>query len=145
MGRDYVKASDLARLGYCERQVAFDESHGRETTSAQREARARGNAAHETFYEESKRVAELSKRKGKCFIATSTLGACEETDALRAFRDLFLRRTAAGRLVIAWYYAASPGICDWLDRRPVRKEWVSWLLRKVGRLVARTVERKLRA
>lgn len=144
MGLDYVKASDLARLGYCERQVVFDTSHGRRTTSEQREARARGNAAHEAFYQESKRVAELSQRKGKCFIATATLGQCEETNALRAFRDLFLRRTAAGRFLIGWYYAMSPLVCTWLDRSPTAKALATRVLRRLGRLAQLAVARVMK-
>ena len=38
----FVSASDLARLGYCERQVAFDATYGRRSTKAQRQLRQRG-------------------------------------------------------------------------------------------------------
>ena len=35
---EFVSASDLARMGYCERQVAFDASHGQRVTVEQERA-----------------------------------------------------------------------------------------------------------
>ena len=119
MRDDYVSASELARLGYCERQVAFDAACGEVTSTAQRVARERGTAAHEAFYEEGKRIAERSARRGYCFVATMALGECAETNALRAWRDLYLRRSVCGRRLIRLYYRASPGLCRWLETRPV--------------------------
>ena len=50
---EFVSASDLARMGYCERQVAFDASHGQRLTVEQARARDRGLKAHAAFYDES--------------------------------------------------------------------------------------------
>ena len=36
---EFVSASELARMGYCERQVAFDASHGQHVTVEQERAR----------------------------------------------------------------------------------------------------------
>ena len=119
MKDDFVSASELARIGYCERQVAFDAAYGRRTTARQRQAADRGRRAHEDFLQESRRIARVSERKGRCFIATLTLGECRETTALRQYRDLFLRPSWAGRQFIAVYYRVSPLVCRWMEGRPV--------------------------
>jgi hypothetical protein len=70
----FVSGSDLARLGYCERQVAFDAAHGRRSTKAQRHAQERGRLPHTAFYREGQRIAAVSGKKGRCFVATLVLG-----------------------------------------------------------------------
>ncbi|PZP27163.1 MAG: hypothetical protein DI603_22560 [Roseateles depolymerans] len=115
---DSVSASELAQMAYCERQVAFDAAFGRRTTGEQRAAQGRGLRAHEEFYRESRRIAEGSARKGQCFVATMALGDCEETRELRAFRDLYLRRSAMGRQFIHAYYRLSPVLCRWMQGKP---------------------------
>jgi hypothetical protein len=117
-GDDYLSASQLAQLGYCERQVVFDAEFGRRTTEPQRKAQARGLRAHAEFFEESQRLAVASARKGRCMVATLVLGECNETRTLRAFRDQVLRRSVAGRWMVRLYYRRSPGWCAWLARRP---------------------------
>jgi hypothetical protein len=62
---EFVSASEIARLAYCERQVAFDAAFGRRPTPHQRRAQARGRGAHEEFYRESRRIAKASERKGR--------------------------------------------------------------------------------
>src|SRR5690349_6978775 len=114
----FISASELARMGYCEREVAFDARFGEKVTAARSSARDRGNRAHGEFYRDAQRVAEASARKGKCFVATLALGECGDTQNLRAFRDLYLRRHALGRRLVAGYYAASPRLCRWLTGRP---------------------------
>lgn len=140
----FVSASELARLGYCERQVAFDAAFGRGATKAQEQAQERGLQAHATFFEESRRIAAASSRKGRCFVATLALGECRETSALRAFRDLFLRRSVPGRWLIGGYYKLSPGLCRWLEARPRALKSVSPILRGLGRCAEAAVHRKLR-
>ncbi|KAK0039478.1 hypothetical protein Bpfe_031065 [Biomphalaria pfeifferi] len=128
---DYVSASDLARLGYCERQVAFDAACGEASTPQQREDRSRGTAAHKSFYDEGRRIANRSAKRGYCFVATLALGECEETNALRAWRDLYLRRSIIGRRLIHLYYLVSPR----LSLQVVGKEAGSARGRACGRQV----------
>jgi hypothetical protein len=142
-GYHYVKASELAQLGACERVVRFQVEMGRQETPAQAEAVRRGLAAHETFYAESLAVAARSERKGKCFIATLTLGAGPETAALRAYRDVVLRRAAVGRRFIAVYYRMGPGLCELLRRVPAMQRPVRAALRWLARFAARGVARRI--
>lgn len=113
-----VSASEIARLAFCERQIRLDVLRGRRTSEHQRAARQRGDAAHRRFYEESRRLADRSAKRGKCFIATLALGECPQTQALRQFRDLYLRRTPWGRAFVGAYYRYSPIACDALAARP---------------------------
>jgi hypothetical protein len=62
---DFVSASEIARLAYCERQVAFDAMLGRRTTPEQRRARWRGRRAHEEFFCEGQRRALSGGRAGQ--------------------------------------------------------------------------------
>jgi uncharacterized repeat protein (TIGR01451 family) len=57
---------------------------------------------------------------GSCFIATAAYGSPAERHvaALRQFRDRVLRRSAAGRAFIAWYYEHSPPIARYISTRP---------------------------
>lgn len=140
-GDRYIGASELAQLGYCERKVAFDARHGPRDTPAQAAARERGRQRHAQFYEESRRTVEASATRGRCFVATLALGDGAETRQLRAYRDLVLRRSAAGRWFIARYYRLSPGLCRWLADKPrllgaVRCA-LRWLAREAGRAVSR--------
>ena len=143
MKDDFVSASELARLGYCERQVAFDAAYGRRTTARQRQAAARGKRAHDDFLQESRRIARVSERKGRCFIATLALGECRETTALRQYRDLFLRPSWGGRQFIAVYYRVSPIVCRLMEGRPA----LLWLcrgpLRALGTYARNAVSRRL--
>lgn len=126
---EFVSASELARMGYCERQVAFDASHGKRVTAEQGRARDCGLKAHAAFFEEGRRIAAASATKGRCFIATLVLGECDDTRALRAFRDLYLRRSACGRWLVGTYYVTSPALCAWLETRPRAIKPLRWLLK----------------
>ena len=64
----YVSASELARMGYCERQVGFDAKYGPCPTTHQQNAARKGQEAHEQFYQESLRLAKRSARRGPCFV-----------------------------------------------------------------------------
>jgi hypothetical protein len=140
---EFVSASELARMSYCERQVAFDATHGRRSTKLQQHARQRGLKAHAAFYEESRRIADTSASKGRCFIATLALGECDETRALRAFRDLYLRRSAFGRWLVRTYYRFSPSLCKWLEAHPLAIKPVRWLLKMLAALASAAVHREL--
>jgi hypothetical protein len=142
-GEEFVSASELARMGYCERQIALDAKHGRSSTPQQVQARARGLKAHAAYYEESRRIAHASPKKGRCFVATLALGECEETSALRVFRDLYLRRTRPGRWLIGAYYGVSPRLCAWLDTWPTFLGLLRPIVRWMGRLAKMAVARTL--
>ena len=137
----FVSASELARLGYCEREVAFDAAYGRRTTAQQRQAADRGRRAHADFLQESRRIADASERKGRCFIATLALGECRETTALRQYRDLFLRPSWAGRQCIAVYYRAAPVVCRLLEGRPTLLRLCRWPLLALGTYAGNAVSR----
>jgi hypothetical protein len=140
---EFISASDLARLGYCERQVAFDAAYGRRSTKTQEHARQRGLKAHAAFYEESQRIADASATKGRCFVATLALGECDETRALRAFRDLYLRRSVFGRRLVGRYYKFSPRLCTWLETKPTVLRLLQPILRVLGRAASTAVRRRL--
>lgn len=141
---EYVRASDLAQLGTCERLVRYQAVLGRRETAEQVEAVRRGLNAHEAFYRESLAIAAASQRKGKCFVATLTLGTASETAALRAFRDLVLRRSNVGRQLIAAYYRMGPATCSVLQRWPALQVPVRSLVRWLGRCAAAHVDRRMR-
>jgi hypothetical protein len=136
---EFVSASDLARLGYCERQVAFDAACGEQATPERKAARLRGQAAHEEFFRESQRIARGSETKGRCFVATLALGNCRETRQLRAFRDLYLRRSVVGMRLIAAYYRRSPALCQWMEGRPRVLEVARTLLKVAARVAGELV------
>lgn len=141
--RDLVSASELAQLGYCERVAHFDWRYGARRSHEQLRAQDRGNAAHDQFYKDSLAIARESERKGRCFVATLAVGECAETRALRAFRDLYLRRTAQGRWFIGTYYRLGPMVCDLLSRHPRLLSAVRTVVVMAGRLAARAVARRL--
>lgn len=140
----FISASDLAKMGYCERQVAFDATLGRKVTPAQRAAQQHGLREHAAFFTESQRIAAASAKKGKCFVATAVLGDCQATRDLRTFRDLFLRRSKIGRRMVRAYYRFSPRLCDWLQARPAAARILAWLLVPVARLARTAVQARLR-
>ena len=140
----FVSASELARMGYCERKVAFDAAFGEEVAPARRKAQLRGLQAHDAFYQESLRLARGSATKGRCFVATMVLGDCEDTRALRAFRDLYMRRSVAGRWLIGAYYRGSPGICAWMNGKPNVLAAVRVVVRWIASAAGAAVEMKVR-
>ena len=140
---EFVSASELARMGYCERQAAFDACHGQRVTAEQEQARDRGLKAHADFLEESRRIAAASATQGRCFIATLVLGECDDTRGLRAFRDLYLRRSACGRWLVGTYYRASPALCGWLEKRPQAIRPLRWLLKALAGAASAAVQLKV--
>jgi hypothetical protein len=141
---DWVSASELAQLGACERVVRFEALYGRRRTAAQRQAVARGLVEHARFYEESRAIIAASERKGQCFVATLSLGDCDDTKSLRAYRDLVLRRSVFGRWFIRQYYAAGPTLAGFLRRHPTMIRLVAVLLRWGAALARQAIERTLR-
>jgi hypothetical protein len=112
-------------------------------TVEQERARDRGLKAHAAFFEESRRIAAASATKGRCFIATLALGECDDTRVLRAFRDLYLRRSACGRWLVRTYYATSPALCAWLQTRPRAIRALRCLLKGLARAAGAAVDLKV--
>jgi hypothetical protein len=108
-----ASATELAKMGKCERQVYLDHHHG-EDTSLTANFIKRGNQEHEQFNR------QLSGRDKRCFIATSVFGVdAIETNILRQFRDKHLTPYSPGRMIISLYYSISPYIVIVIEKYPV--------------------------
>jgi hypothetical protein len=132
----YVAASDIARLGYCEQQIAFDERIGPVTTPQQRARRESGKAAHATFHSDAmeRQSASGASTDNRCFVATLVFGPdAPETIALRQYRDQSLMKYRSGRGAVAIYYRLSPGLCRLMRERPRLIRCVRWMLENVVR------------
>lgn len=119
----YAAASQVARLTYCERQVALDRIYGDRATAHQQVRRREGDAAHEAFLADANLAGhprEFQQAKPWCFVATMAFGSdAIETFVLRQFRDTVLRRSRVGRAIVRLYYRASPWLCRRLESRPL--------------------------
>lgn len=78
-----------------------------------------------------------------CFISTAAFGTemAPEVETLRKWRDLRLRRTVAGRLMIAIYYFVSPTVAKWIRDRPVARMVARNVLRPVVWFARRNIRR----
>lgn len=111
-----VSASALSQMGVCERLVVFEHGEGKRPTPEQRAVLQRGLRAHRQFASEG---ASDAARTGRCFIATHLFAEGPETQALRRFRDRFLRPAPAGRRLILAYYQLAPAVCRTMERWPM--------------------------
>lgn len=108
-----VSATELAKMGKCERQVYLDHHHG-EDTSLTAKYIERGNDEHEEF---NRRLSGQDKR---CFIATAVFGIdAIETNILRQFRDEYLMPYSSGRIFTSLYYRISPYIVMLIENYPI--------------------------
>lgn len=126
--RGEVSATDLAKMGYCEKKVLLAFLHGERTTPEQRRSMARGRVAHQQYFEQG--VAATKDRR--CFIASSVFGPdAAETQVLRAYRDAVLIPRRWGRWMVAVYYSISPVMCWILERSPALSAGMRGLLRGI--------------
>ncbi|WP_406625409.1 CFI-box-CTERM domain-containing protein [Acidovorax sp. SDU_ACID1] len=126
--RGEVSATDLAKMGFCEKRVQLAHLYGERTTAEQRKGMARGQAVHQRYFEEG--VAATADRR--CFVATCVFGPdAAETQVLRTYRDVVLTRRRWGQWAVAAYYRTSPTVCRVLDRSPVMAACVRAVLRIV--------------
>ena len=132
-----MRASELAQMGVCERLVVFEHRDGKRRTAAQRAAIRRGLQAHDRFFWDGLR---LSRKRGRCYIATLTFGEGPEVVALRMVRDRVLATHAAGRWLIRMYYRTAPMVCSVLVRWP----WLLSIVRTILRPIAWIAARMLR-
>lgn len=116
-----VSASELAQMGACERLVLFEARYGKRESRYQQEAIERGRREHGKFFRDGLRLqsdVQTSLSKPWCFCASLVWGPeAPETDLLRRFRDRILRRAAAGRCLIRFYYRTAPDLCRCLEGR----------------------------
>lgn len=117
----YIAASKLAAMGYCETKLVLEMKHGEIVTQDQQAARTRGNKQHNQFHERAvQNHNSIPKpRTGPCFIASAVYGYHDDrTNELRQFRDQVLQPTIIGRCLIATYYRISPPLAAWITRHP---------------------------
>jgi hypothetical protein len=121
-----VSATELAEMGLCEMRVVLNHRHGRRTTPAQREAMARGTAAHAAYLAQGKaESADLRK-----FVVTCVFGLdAPETQMLRTWSIQVLQPRWWGRGVVASYHRVGPSLCRVLDRSPAALAVACWCLR----------------
>jgi hypothetical protein len=116
-----VSASELSKMGVCERLVLFEARYGKRTTPCRRGAITRGRAEHDKFFRDAVRSesdVNTSLAKPWCFCASLAWGPeAPETNLLRRFRDRILRKTAFGRWFIRAYYRVAPEVCRHLEGR----------------------------
>lgn len=118
-----VSATELAKMGKCERQVYLDYHRG-EDTSLTAEFIKRGNREHEQFNR------RLSGKDKRCFIATAVFGMdAIETNILRQFRDVHLMPHKYGRIFISLYYTVSPHIVTVIEKYSVVRIAIRKILR----------------
>ena len=125
-----VSASELAKMGACERFVLFEGTYGKRRSRYQQEAIKRGRAEHAKFFKDAVRAeseVKTSLAKPWCFCASLAWGPeAPETNLLRRFRDRILRKTAFGRWFIRAYYRAAPtfvGTSRVAERSSTRCAW----------------------
>ena len=125
-----VSASELARMGVCERLILFEAVYGKRTSRSQQEVIERGRAEHSRFFRtgvRSQPETRTSLAKPWCFCASLAWGSdAGETVLLRKFRDRLLRRSSAGRWLIALYYRTAPGLCGRLEGHPRAIRMLRW-------------------
>lgn len=109
-------------MATCEQKLVYEKRYGERLTPTQRERIRDGNYGHARFLHEAfvlnPRVVS-SDSKPWCFIATELYGErAPETELLRSFRDVVLRRHSWGRALIRSYYRVSPAIAAYVACRP---------------------------
>ncbi len=86
-------------------------------------------------------IRELMYKRNHCFIATSVFEERSDwhyVDKLRLFRGEVLMSSSYGRRFVAAYYRYSPGVARFLDRNPIFKPPVKFLLRRMASLLGKT-------
>jgi len=60
------------------------------------------------------------QKRSACFVATAAFGStvAPQVVTLRQWRDSYIRKTALGRLFIAFYYFVSPALAKWIANNP---------------------------
>lgn len=98
------------------------------------------NGVRENFQVNIEKDALLSP----CFIATVAFGTTlsDEVSILKKWRDLKLKKSSLGRLIISIYYKTSPPIARWLETKPGMKKLVRAFLIPIISLIKKTIKYK---
>lgn len=82
-------------------------------------------------------AAQNSSGSSSCFIATACFGHADHETVLvyRNFRDRVLKRTKFGRLLVLWYYKASPPIASFIKEKDWLKAMVATCLSRMSKLL----------
>lgn len=84
------------------------------------------NLATEEFVKKHLNSSVPKKDKEGCYIATVCYGSYEapEVIAFRKYRDIVLKKSFIGRLIIKLYYSFSPTIANLLVKRPIPNRFI---------------------
>lgn len=139
--QDYLPATALASLGFCEVKILNEMRLGKLTTTGQAKAAEAGVQEHDRFHQVVSALHNEPRpaQDRRCFIATAVWGGEDpRTQQLRDWRDRVLLAHAFGRAMTRAYYAISPWAVWLMSRCPGLRgpaecvlEWV--LRRLVGR------------
>lgn len=116
-----IAAGALASFVSCEMRHELDHRYGEQVSPERQQRRDEGDRVHLAVHRDAieHHNSHPRLRKGPCFIASAVFGPDHpDTWALRAFRDMALRPSWAGRQAIAIYYRLSPPIARWLPGHP---------------------------
>jgi hypothetical protein len=117
-----VSATELAKMGKCERQIYLDAKYG-ESTELTASYIEKGNRDHEKFQR------TITGQDKRCFVATAIFGQdAPETVFLRQFRDEWLLTNLPGRMFTSLYYNISPSIVELLQQWPTLLKSTRWIL-----------------
>jgi hypothetical protein len=142
----YVSATELASLGYCEIKLVLDTRHGEIVAPQQAQARQRGVEEHARFDVVARtHHNQVPTSRGPCWIASAVYGPQDSrTNELRDYRDQVLMHTAAGRRFVRAYYRWSPPVARVLSRSPSLAYAASRMLDGVRFLIAARTRRSNR-
>lgn len=126
----HVTATDLAKMGSCEKQIHLQQLYGERLTRYQEYRRQQGIQAHKVFYQQG--------QDRRCFIATAIYGAnAPQVALLRNFRDKKLMPHTAGRAFVFCYYRISPPIARLLDNHKLMARLVRAILSLLVKAVSK--------
>jgi hypothetical protein len=135
----YLSASQIAQLGFCERFVALEARKERDDHPDIKRRRAEGVASHERYFGESVSIAKRQRqaRRGTCFVAGRVFEPESNGVAtLRRFRNEVLVRSVLGRWLVSAYDRSCPLLVMGWDRAPIwARGWARTTLETVARMV----------
>lgn len=134
--KDSASATALSKMVVCEQQALLEAKGVKpdRLSKEQRKVLHRGDTEHARHH----RLA-VKHHDSRCFIATAVYGArAVETNALRAFRDDQLSRSAVGRILVALYYRVSPPLARYLDTHPAARRMIRVILNQIVSKIPRS-------